>query len=232
MKRLMMLLMCLTFLFSAYIVNGQNNTLKIYTGYSIGNMDKRYDFLYDQYPTAIANSVIRHLNDNTPDDEYSLGIGYSYKLSRKLALRINIGYAKLVQDFLLPTNGNTYFGELIKPFFWRDKSNYHLIQAVPEIKFNVIDKKIKIGLLFSGIGNVSFLKHIEDYNLRASRIEYFSTELYPGIFMGYMRFNLNIGVRAWHWKYRDDAIANNGLRVDPYNPFKMRFSLSYDIYTW
>lgn len=232
MNRLMMLLMCLTFLFSFFRVYGQNNTLKIYTGYSIGKVDKRYDFLYDQYPIAIANSVIRHLDDNSPDDEYSLGIGYSYKLNRKLELGINIGYAKLVQDFHLPANGNTYFGEKVFIFFWRDKSYYHLIQAVPEIKFNVIDKKVKIGLLFSGIGNVSFLKHIEDYNLRASRIEYFSTELYPGIFMGYKRFNLNIGVRAWHWKYRDDAIANNGLKVDPYNPFKMRLSLSYDIYKW
>ncbi|QLH28713.1 MAG: hypothetical protein HWD63_04560 [Candidatus Parvibacillus calidus] len=76
---------------------------------------------------------------------------------------------------------------------------------------------------------MSFHKHIEPYNLKASRIEYFSTELYPGISVGYKRFNLNIGVRAWHWKYRDDAIANNGLKVDPYNPFKMRFALSYDI---
>ncbi|QLH28716.1 MAG: hypothetical protein HWD63_04580 [Candidatus Parvibacillus calidus] len=79
---------------------------------------------------------------------------------------------------------------------------------------------------------MSFLKHIEPFNLKASRKEYFSTELYPGISVGYKRFNLNIGVRAWHWKYRDDAIANNGLKVDPYNPFKMRFALSYDIYKW
>ena len=234
MKRLMMSLMYLTFLFIAYNVDGQNKTLKIFTGYAIGKVDKRIGFLYDQYKWIEYEYELQNkiLNENTPDDEYSLGIGYSYKLSRKLELGINIGYAKVVQDFLLPANGNTYFGELIKPFFWRDKSYYHLIQAVPEIKFNVIDKKVKIGLLFSGIGNVSFLKHIEAYNLRANRVEYFSTELYPGVFMGYKRFNLNVGVRAWHWKYRDDAIANNGLKVDPYNPFKMKFSLSYDIYKW
>lgn len=224
--------MYLTFLFSFFCVNGQNNSLKFYSGYSIGKADKRYDFLYQEYPSAIANTVIRHVDDNTPDDEYYIGIGYSIVLKNRLSLSINLGYAKLVQDFLLPANGNSYFGELIKPFFWRDKSDYHLIQTVPEIKFNVIDKNVKLGLCFSGVGNVSFHKHINSYNLKASRIEYFSTELYPGISMGYKRFNLNIGVRAWHWKYRDDAIANNGLKVDPYNPFKMRFSLSYDIYKW
>jgi len=228
----MMPLMCLTFLFILVNLNGQNNSLKINAGYAIGKADQRIDFLKKQYPILVYQTAENLLQTNTPDDEYSLGIGYSYKLSRKLELGINIGYAKLVQDFHLPANGNTYFGELIKPFFWRDKSYYHLIQAVPEIKFNVINKKVKIGLLFSGIGNVSFLKHIEAYNLRANRVEYFSTELYPGVFMGYKRFNLNVGVRAWHWKYRDDAIANNGLKVDPYNPFKMRFFLSYDIYKW
>ncbi|MCO6459781.1 MAG: hypothetical protein J5I59_00120 [Saprospiraceae bacterium] len=231
MKRLMMPLVYLTFLFIAYNVDGQNKTLKIFTGYSIGKVDKRYDFLYDEYPTAIANTVIRHLDDNSPDDEYFIGIGYFKIFKNKLSIGIELDYSRMIQDFFIPVNVYN-LGERFDVFVWREKSYYHLIQTVPEIKFNVLDKKIKLGLSFSGIGNVSFLKHIEPYNLKASRIEYFSTELYPGIFMGYKRFNLNVGVRAWHWKYRDDAIANNGLKVDPYNPFKMRLSLSYDIYKW
>ena len=231
MKKLIIAMMYLTFLFSLVNLNGQNNSIRIYIGNANGQVDKRYDFLYDQYPTAIANSVIRHLDDNTPDDEYYIGIGYSKALINRLSLGIHLGYAKLVQDFFIPVNVYN-LGEHFDVFVWREKSYYHLIQTVPEIKFNVIDKNVKLGLCFSGVGNVSFHKHIEPYNLKASRIEYFSTELYPGISMGYKRFNLNIGVRAWHWKYRDDAIANNGLKVDPYNPFKMRFALSYDIYKW
>ena len=231
MKKLIIPMMYLTFLFSLVNLNGQNNSIRIYIGNANGQVDKRYDFLYDQYPTAIANSVIRHLDDNTPDDEYYIGIGYSKALINRLSLGIHLGYAKLVQDFFIPVNVYN-LGEHFDVFVWREKSYYHLIQTVPEIKFNVIDKNVKLGLCFSGVGNVSFHKHIEPYNLKASRIEYFSTELYPGISMGYKRFNLNIGVRAWHWKYRDDAIANNGLKVDPYNPFKMRFALSYDIYKW
>ncbi len=233
MKKLITPIMYLTFLFSFLCVNGQNNSIRIYTGYAIGQVDKRIDFLFDQYSWLSYEYELQHkiLNDNTSDDEYYIGIGYSKVLKNRLSIGINLGYAKLVQDFLLPVNVYN-LGEHFDVFVWREKSYYHLIQTVPEIKFNVIDKNVKLGLYFSGVGNVSFHKHIEPYNLKASRIEYFSTELYPGISMGYKRFNLNIGVRAWHWKYRDDAIANNGLKVDPYNPFKMRFSLSYDIYKW
>ena len=232
MKKLIMPIMYLTFLLSFLCVNGQNNSIRIYTGYARGEADQRIDFLKEQYPILIYQTADYLLRRNTLDDEYFIGLGYNRKLIKRLIIGLDVSYACLIQDLRLPANGDSYFGEKVFIFFWRDKSNYHLIQAIPEIKFNVINEKVKLGLFFSGVGNVSFLKHIEPFNLKAGRIEYFSTELYPGISMGYKRFNLNIGVRTWHWKYRDDAIANNGLKVDPYNPFKMRFSLSYDIYKW
>ncbi|MCO6461913.1 MAG: hypothetical protein J5I59_10940 [Saprospiraceae bacterium] len=232
MKKLIIPMMNLTFLFSLVNLNAQNNSLRIYTGYAIGKADQRIDFLKKQYPILIYQTAENLLQKNTPDDEYFIGIGYSKLLKNRLSLGINLGYARLVQDLRLPVNSQSYFGDVREIFLWRDKSYYHLIQAVPEIKFIVIDKKVKLGLSFSGIGNVSFLKHSEIYSLKASRIEYFSTELYPGVFLSYNGLTANLGIRTIHWKNRDDAIANNGLKLDTYNPFKMRFALSYDIYKW
>ena len=224
--------MCLTFLFSFFMVYGQNNSLKINAGNARGRADQRIDFLKKLYIFQVYQDAEYSLRKNTPDDEYFIGIGYNKQLIKRLSLGVDLNYSCLIQDLRLPVNKLGYFNSLGDVFAWRDISKYHLIQVIPSIRVHIISNKFRLGADFSSLGNVSFLKHIEPYNLKASRIEYFSTELYPGIFMGYNRFNLNIGVRAWHWKYRDDAIANNGLKVDPYNPFKMRLSLSYDIYKW
>lgn len=210
----------------------QKNNIQIYTAYAVGRPDKRYDFLYDQYPTGVAQSVIDNIDKNTPDDEYSIGLGYHHKLNDKVNLRIDLGYAKLVQDFLLPANGNTYFHEKIEPFFWRDRSDYHLIQLNPALQYNLVNKKARLGVELKSMGNVSFRKHIDLYNLISTRWELFSIELYPSFYLAFWRLRASIGMRAIHFKFRDDALANNGKNPDLYNPFKMRFSLSYEILRW
>ncbi len=213
-------------------VAGQNNTLKVYTAYSIGKVDKRIDFLRENYTSTVVQTAINNLKNNTPDDEHAIGVSYVRKLNKRLGLGIDIGYAQLVQDFLLPANGQSYFDAHGEIFFWRDKSWYHFIQIGPQVQYLFTTGKFNFGVNLQAIGNVSFRKHIKAFNLTRNKTEYFSTEVYPGLTFGYWRLHANIGYRALHWKYRDDAIANNGLNPDKYNPFKMKFTLSYDIYRW
>ena len=107
-----------------------------------------------------------------------------------------------------------------------------MVQLSPSVQYLIISKTVYAGVNIQAIGNISFRKVVQDGNLSRNKTEYFSNEVYPGIFAEYKRFKATLGVRALHWKYRDDAIANNGLNPDKYNPFKMKFTLSYDIYRW
>jgi len=232
MKKLIYILCIVTSYFCADNAICQRNTLNIYTSYARGVQDKRYDFMYGHYPLSQINVVKYNNKNSTPDDEYAVGAGYTFNIYKRLLIGIDIGYARLVQDFLLPANVNGFFKVGIYPLFWRDKSIYSIIQFSPKIDFIIIDQGVKLGFNLQGVSNVSYHKHINNFNLNRYKTEYFATEVYPGVFLEYWRLKLNIGWRALHWKYRDDAIANNGLNPDRYNPFKMRFGLSYDVLRW
>jgi hypothetical protein len=219
----------------AYLQPSKHN-LTFYLGYGIGSPDTRYDFLYDQYPILIIEGVQSNQKDATFDDEFFLGISYNYQIAKRLNLGLGIGYAQLKQDFFLPANGNSYFGAIIEPFFWRDYSRYHMVQISPEIKINLIKyKSLSLGINTRLISNISFRKEI-NYNdgtsndIAVNKTEFFATELFPGIFSSFKRFRFDISYRVLHWKYRDDAIANNGLSVDTYNLPKWRFQMSYELW--
>jgi hypothetical protein len=196
----------------------------------VGNPDKRYDFLYNQLLLGPVQTVINKSRRATLDDEYAIGVTYRHVSTSGINLGIGLGYAKLVQDFLLPADGNGYFMQSIQPFFWRDTSQYHMIQIHPSFDVKLINKSAILGLNCTGISNISFRKHINSFNLSRNKTEYFSSEIYTGIYGEFKRFRLDVGYRIFHWKHRDDAIANNGLRVDTYNPSKWRFQLSYDFW--
>lgn len=210
----------------AYLQSSTHN-FSIYLGYGLGNPDKRYDFLYDQLPLGPVQTVINKSKRVTADDEYAIGVTYRYEPTSGINLCLGIGYAKLVQDFLLPANGNGYFMQSIEPFFWRDTSQYHMIQIQPSLDVKLLSKATILGVNCMGVSNMSFRKHINQFNLSRNKTEYFSSEIYTGIYGEFKRIRLDVGYRIFHWKHRDDAIANNGLRVDTYNPSKWRFQLSY-----
>ncbi len=207
---------------------GQHHSLKIYTSYAIGKPDKNYDFLRG----GAAETVKRKFHNNTPDDEYAFGLGYSYRLKGKYALNFDIGYAKLVQDFLLPANGQSYFMVPNKVLYWRKESTYQIVQISPGLEYTLSKDKIQYGIVLQAIANVVYRKTLKYVNLSRDKIGYFATELYPGIFAEYKGIRASLGVRALHLKNRDDALANNGLSVDPYNSFKVRFTLSYRFLKW
>lgn len=218
----------MSFASKAYSQNAVHK-LSFYIGYGVGNPDKRYEFLYDKFPLGPVQTVINKSGRATLDDEYNVGINYKYLLTPKINIGLGIGYAKLVQDFLLPAN-EKYFKQSIYPFFWRDTSQYHLIQMQPSFDVKLLSRPAIFGVNFMGVSNISFRKHINLFNLYRNKTENFSSELYTGIYGEFKSFRLDIGYRIFHWKYRDDAIANNGLRVDTYNPSKWRFQLSYEFW--
>ncbi|MFZ1457010.1 MAG: hypothetical protein WAT46_13275, partial [Saprospiraceae bacterium] len=122
------IIMCFNLTCINVFSQSERHSLNVYTGYSIGQPDKRYDFLYGKLPLGPVQTVINKSGRTTPDDEYSVGLSYRYNLRDRVKLGFGIGYAILIQDFLLPADGNGYFMQSIKPFFWRDKSHYHMIQ--------------------------------------------------------------------------------------------------------
>lgn len=219
----------------AYLQNS-NHKFSFYMGYGMGIPDKRYDFLYNQYVTEIGEIIRRRTKDATNDNGYFLGVSYGYEIVNCLKTGIGLGYAQLKQDFLLPANGNSFFGAIVEPFFWRDYSRYHMVQISPELSLDIIKyKSTSIGINTRLVSNISFRKEINykdgtSNDLALNKTEFFATELYPGIFISLRRVSFDVSYRVLHWKYRDDAIANNGLTVDTYNPSKWRFQLSYEFW--
>lgn len=189
------------------------HNFSVYLGYGVSTPDKR----------IISSSI----QEYTMDDEYSVGIIYKYSLFNRVSIGVGMGYAQVVQDFPIRANGHSYFRALIDPVFWRDKSQYHMVQILPSIDINLIKSKTVLGINVLGMSNISFRKHIDRFNLSRNNIEYFASEMYTGAFAEYKKFRLDVGYRVLNLKYRDDAIENNGLETDPYNPFKLRFQLSY-----
>jgi hypothetical protein len=202
------------------------HSFSTFIGYGVGQADKRYDFLYSEFPIGPIQTVITKSENTTLDDEYAFGVTYKYALLDRVKIGLGVGYAQLVQDFLLPANPE-FFSVNIYPFFWRDQSRYHMMQWQPSIDIALIKKPYVIGINCTSVSNVSFRKHIRRFNLNRNKLEYFATEVYPGIFGEYKRFRWDLGYRYLHRKYRDDAIPNNGLNPDDYNSLKVRLLMSY-----
>jgi hypothetical protein len=205
----------------------QRQNISVGLGYAIGEPDKRFGFLYDQYPSLVTDAVINNSSQATFDDEYSIGLRYANRITKKTNIGISVAYLLLIQDFGLPADGNGYFMETIRPFFWRDLSRYHICQLSPFLDVYLVNKHYNLGINAQFAANSSFKKHINNFDLNRWKIEYFASELYPGLFVEYKKMRLDLGFRLLHWKYRDDAIANNSLNIDKYNPFKMRLQFSY-----
>jgi hypothetical protein len=204
-----------------------NHTLSISMCYGMAKPDTRYDFLYLQYPVGVVDGVQINLRNTTLDDEYSIGLRYSNHLTRRINFGFTLGYNLLVQDFSIPADGNGYFRQTIQPFFWRDLSRYHMAQISPFVDVFLVKRNWNFGMNAQFTANTSFKKHINSFDLNRWNIEYFASEVYPGVFSEYKKMRIDLSFRLLHWKRRDHAIANNGLEIDRYNPFKMRFQVSY-----
>ncbi len=194
----------------------------IHTGYSNGRANIRYDFLEPFFET----SVKKNIGNTTPDDEYFIGFGYNVRVGQKASVGLNINYSQLQQDFFLPLRSVYFCFDHLLPLY-RTASRYHMLQFAPSIDYTLLSHQVLVGISVQSILNISYKKVFESYFPEGRNIELFATEIYPGIFARYHRWRLDVGARALHWKYRDDALYNNGLNPDTYNPLKIRFQVGY-----
>lgn len=138
-------------------LRGQNikrSSINFYTGFAIGTPDKRYDFLYGQYPLNPIQTVINKSGETTLDNEYNVGLAYRYRINQKIGIGAQVGYTLLVQDFLLPVHHRFFrFDKYV--FLWRDVSEYHILQVSPQVDFSLL----KAGQ-FSGGVNLLFVANI------------------------------------------------------------------------
>ena len=122
------------------ISQNHRHSISANIGYSLGKPDKRIDFLYGRYnPTGPIQTIINHSKLTTLDDEYGFGLTYRYNQTDLVILGLGVGYGLLVQDFLLPANGDIFFGRTTQPFFMRDISYYHMVQMQPSLDFKIIN---------------------------------------------------------------------------------------------
>jgi hypothetical protein len=222
--------------FFSAMLSAQSGRHHFYAGLGTapGRPDKRIDFLYDQFnPVGPVQTVINKMGETTMDDEYFAELRYRYQLSNRVGVGMNLGYALLINDMLIPAK-NSYLLEQRYIFLWRDISFYHIIQLAPTFDLNVVENpNFRAGMQLGALNNISFRKTVKnDRNLSRNKIEYFAFELYPGLYAEVRRLRFDVQVRALHRKYRDDAIANNGLNPDPYNTFKIRMSVGYRLGTF
>lgn len=205
-------------------------SINFYAGYGKGTPDTRYDFLYEQFPTGPVQTVINNIGETTFDDEYNVGLAYRHWVNRRVDISVQMGYTLLVQDFLLPAS-HKYFRREYYDFFWRDVSEYHIFQVSPQLGLSLLNAgQFRGGVNLLSVFNFSFKKQLKNRKTARNHLEYFATELYPGLFVSFGRIRLDAGARVLHLKQKDEAIANNGLNPDPYNPFKARFTISYSIW--
>lgn len=198
-------------------------SITIHTGYSNGRADIRYDHL--NYGTVF-QEVETNVRNTTPDDEFFVGLAYNKEVKNKFRVGAGLNYAVLNQDFFLPIRTRYFCLYDTRPYF-RTASTYHIIQLAPSADYTIVDRKVQLGVNLQYILNITFKKEFEGFESVSNKVEQFANEVYTGFYSQYKRIRMDIGVRALHLKYRDDALYVKEVYLDPYNPFKIRFQLSY-----
>lgn len=86
---------------SVTYAQSSKHNISLNLGYGIGAPDVRYDFLYGQFVTEIAELVKRRGKDASYDDEYFLGIAYHYRIGCRKDLH-------WVLDLDMPDSSRTF----------------------------------------------------------------------------------------------------------------------------
>ncbi len=177
------------------------------------------------------------------DREYGLGLTYRYRVNERFTVGTGTAMTRLSQHYPVVLN-RTYFRDGPFPDDLRYRRDYRVynLQLSPTAEIVVLgagvckfcpratEHAVTAGLTASAIYNLSYRRVVNDGpGYRVNRLDPFASELYPGAFIAVGRVRLDLQYRAAYWKYRDDTGTNNGLRVDRYNPAKMRLAVSYRI---
>ncbi|GLR18000.1 hypothetical protein GCM10007940_26150 [Portibacter lacus] len=82
--------------------------------------------------------------------------------------------------------------------------------------------------LFKSMYNSGFLLQ---HRFSRVTLEPFANELFISTGLQKGRRSFHLDFRAVHMKFLDEAIENNGSKLDFYNPFKIRFRVGYNLHT-
>ena len=171
--------------------------------------------------------VEANVGNTTPDDEFFVGLAYKKEVKNKFRVGAGLNYAVLNQDFLLPMRTRYFCQYDDSRLFYRTASKYHIIQLAPVFDYTIVDHKVQFGINLQYILNITFRKEYQGFESVGKKVEQFANEVYTGLYSQYKRIRMDIGVRALHAKYRDDALYVKNVYLDTYNPLKIRFQLSY-----
>ncbi len=223
-------------LFTTSIGQQSKNSFWINVGIGQSIPDKRFDLLNLGFnPQDFKDMVVNPNKGAPPDMEYRVSLLYNHRFENRINLGLEGGYSLLINKIKLPVNSIEYFKFPFAIFFYAKESKYHRLQLAPMVSFCISsNENSELGLGFSGVSNISFKKTISVLGrseiLHRYKWDYSSFELFSFLYLNINKLRLELGVRSVHLKYLDNAIANNGLNPDTYNPFKMRFQLSYALW--
>lgn len=232
-----MKLIIVLLIFSLQIVAGQSKLDKLIfnVGVSLGEPDARYSFLEGQFGAPIIEAV---KNDNPSYfQELFFGVSTEMKLIGGLYANLGLGLSALYNDFGLPVDGWGYFDVGNKKFYTNKYSISSNLHPITELRYYIVDRdNFRIYAGFSSSFLISFNKTYFriapnfSRNLSRFKIAPYSLGLFPSIGLQIRKVGYHLDYRLYHFKYRDDSIANNGLEIDRYNPIVFRFRLTHDLY--
>ena len=223
-------------LFSKGTCQEYKNSFLINVEISQSIPDKRFDLINLGFnPQDFKDMVINPNKGAPPDMEYLVSLLYFHRFKNRINLGLEGGYSLLINKIKLPVNSIEYFKFPYPIFFYSKESQYHRLQVAPMFSFCISSNENgEVCFGFSGLNNISFKKTVSVLGrseiLHRYKWDYSSFELFSFLYLNLNKLRLELGVRSMHLKYIDNAIANNGLNPDTYNPFKLRFQMSYALW--
>lgn len=203
-------------------------------GVGVSKPDLRYDFLIGRVGIGPVNNAQKHRYD--ADMELYFTAVKPIKLVGNLDATAGIGYAFLQKKPKLPVQ-RAYFDVLEEIFITSKIYQIHQLQVPIGLQFSAVRKEnFTLGLYANALGNIAFIKHVEpvirvEVAEHLTTIEFtpFSVESFAGLFVRIRRFSYTLDTRIFHGQFRDDALFNSRKQFDPYNLFKMRFMVGYQL---
>jgi hypothetical protein len=229
MKRKLIIVLVLIYFYTPLFCQTRSLSLNLGFGYAKANQD--YSFLIGNY----GMDVIRYAKSHIPNYDYEIFVNANKEwklIGNNLKFTTGAGFSTFVNTFGLPVS-NKYFG--IKEYIFITNNSYynHSLQIPMSLRVNVL-KYFSIGPSF--IYNLSLIKHVNPVNLgnvtdNLTVASFTSNSMHglisSSISVNKLRLNLDYGL--WSGKWRDDALANDGIGFSTNKRRYIRMSVGYYI---
>lgn len=215
-------------------MQGQKGVLNLNAGISIAKPDKRiYNSSNSFTKGLIANDKSSFLN------EFFFNFSMEFRLKREVYLTTGLGASVIFNDVSRLVDYSYFFPGNLQLKGWINGWYFNTsLQPAIGIKKNVLNRgawKYYVGITdaFSLSLQKSMYKTGFPIIHRFSRktIEPFANEVLITLGIQKGRKSYHIDLRAINMKFLDEALENNGKRLDLYNPFKIRLRVGYNLHS-